>query len=52
VQLISLAIVGAYIGRIFDEVKQRPLFVVRSLLGLPLGEEKAPEDTRLHRSRG
>ena len=32
-QLISLGIVGEYVGRIFEEVKGRPLFVVRSELG-------------------
>jgi glycosyltransferase involved in cell wall biosynthesis len=47
VQLIALAIVGAYIGRIFDEVKQRPLFVVQSLLGYPPGGETGtPEGAR------
>jgi polyisoprenyl-phosphate glycosyltransferase len=33
IQLVSLGILGEYIGRIFDEVKQRPLFIVRSSIG-------------------
>jgi len=33
IQLISLGILGEYIARIFEEVKNRPLFVVRRSLG-------------------
>lgn len=33
IQLISLGVVGEYVGRIFEEVKARPLFVVKRELG-------------------
>ena len=41
IQLISLGIVGEYVGRVFDEVKSRPLFVVKRELGQ--GLKDAPQ---------
>ena len=34
VQLLCIGVLGSYIGRIFDEVKGRPEFVVDETLGL------------------
>jgi polyisoprenyl-phosphate glycosyltransferase len=40
IQLLSLGIMGEYVGRIYDEVKRRPKYIVESAYGLP--EPEAP----------
>lgn len=39
VQLISVGILGEYIGRIYEEVKQRPLYVVAERVGVEPAEK-------------
>ena len=51
IQLMSLGILGEYIGRIFAEVKRRPLYVVADRIGAAADASRAPvrDDRRLAR---
>jgi glycosyltransferase involved in cell wall biosynthesis len=51
-QLISLGIIGEYIGRLYGEAKRRPLYLVRETLGLDTAVHGYPrlESTREERS--
>ena len=35
IQLLSLSILGEYIGKIFEEVKNRPMYIVRDVINNP-----------------
>lgn len=43
VQLVSLGIIGEYLGRIYTEVKRRPLYVVQERLGFADQSKTTPD---------
>lgn len=44
IQLISLGVIGEYLGRIYEEVKGRPLFLVAEEIGLD--PDQSPQDKK------
>ncbi len=40
VQLFTLGVIGEYLGRMFNETKNRPLYLVQDMIGLdPAGAQ-------------
>lgn len=42
IQLLSIGVLAEYVGRIYDEVKRRPIYLVSERQGLGLGPAPAP----------
>ncbi|MFF0158944.1 glycosyltransferase family 2 protein [Streptomyces sp. NPDC005263] len=45
-QMLSLGVIGAYIGRIYSEAQGRPLYLVREVLGTADGDERGGDGDR------
>lgn len=52
VQLVTIGIVGEYIGRIYEEVRRRPLYLVREVGGFPHETQSAFADSPLPQRQG
>ena len=42
IQLIAIGVIGEYLGRVYDEVKRRPMYVVRTRINFDAAESLEP----------
>lgn len=47
--LLSLGIIGEYLGRIFEEIKSRPLYIIRTTIGFKKQYNKIKEINYLNK---
>jgi glycosyltransferase involved in cell wall biosynthesis len=45
IQLVGMGLLGAYVGRTYEETKRRPKFIVDQALGFPPGLDRPAEDS-------
>ncbi len=45
-QLLMLGVIGVYLGRVFEEVKRRPIYITRDELGVSLTRKRRPAPQR------
>jgi len=50
VQLISLGVIGEYIGKIYLETKQRPLYIIQETLGFHEAKQVIPLSSEVNKS--
>lgn len=49
IQLISIGIIGEYLGRVYEEVKRRPLYIVNSTIGFEGIQSSKDQDGEVSR---
>jgi dolichol-phosphate mannosyltransferase len=49
IQLVGIGVLGEYLGRIYDEVKRRPLFIVKETVGVASGATTTTGELRYTR---